>query len=178
MNFVLIILGILVGAIALLLFIALFTRKKYSIEREITIDKSSNEVFQYLRHIKNQDKFSKWVMTDPNMKREFRGNDGTVGFVYAWEGNKKAGKGEQEITSIEENKYLGLEVRFEKPFVAVAQTPFTLEAISPQKSKVIWGMTSSMNYPMNIMLLLMNMEKMLGKDMETSLKNLKGILEK
>jgi hypothetical protein len=178
MNILLIIIAILVGAIALLLIIALFSRKDYSVEREITIDKASNEVFQYLKHIKNQDKFSKWVMTDPDMKREFRGDDGTVGFVYAWEGNKKAGKGEQEIKSLEEGKYLGLEVRFEKPFVAVAQTPFTVEAISPQQSKVIWGMTSSMNYPMNIMLLLMNMEGMLGKDMETSLKTLKGILEK
>ena len=178
MNILLIILGILVGAIALLLIIALFSRKGYSVERKITIDKSCSDVFQYLRNIKNQDKFSVWVMKDPNMKREFRGNDGTVGFVYAWEGNKQAGKGEQEIISIDENKYLGLEVRFEKPFVAVASTPFTVEAISPQQSKVIWGMTSSMNYPMNIMLLLMNMEKMLGKDMETSLKTLKGILEK
>ncbi|HPH47584.1 MAG TPA: SRPBCC family protein, partial [Chryseolinea sp.] len=138
----------------------------------------SSEVFHYLKHIKNQNKFSVWVMKDPNMKREFRGSDGTVGFVYAWEGNKQAGKGEQEIISIEEDKHLGLEVRFEKPFVAVATTPFTVEALSHQQSKVIWGMASKMNYPMNIMLLIMNMEQRLGKDMETSLKTLKGILEK
>ncbi|MEO7990762.1 MAG: SRPBCC family protein [Chryseolinea sp.] len=178
MNILLISLGIFFGCVALIFIIALFSRKGYSIEREIVIDKSGNEVFQYLRHIKNQDKFSVWVMKDRDMKKEFRGNDGTVGFVYAWEGNKQAGKGEQEIKSIEEGKYLGLEVRFEKPFVAVASTPFTVEAISPQQSRVIWGMTSSMNYPMNIMLLLMNMEKLLGKDMETSLKTLKSILEK
>jgi len=178
MNILLIIIAILVGAIALLLIIALFSRKEYSIEREITIDKTSNEVFQYLKHIKNQDKFSKWVMTDPDMKREFRGEDGTVGFVYAWEGNKKAGKGEQEIKSIEEGKYLNLEIRFEKPFVAVANTPFKIEALSPQQSKVTWGMSSKMNYPMNIMLLFMNIEKLLGKDLEISLRNLKGILEK
>jgi hypothetical protein len=177
MTILLTILGILVGAIALLLIIALFSRKEYSVEREIVIDKSNNDVFQYLKHIKNQDKFSVWVMKDPNMKREFRGDDGTVGFVYAWDGNKEAGKGEQEITKIEEGKYLGLEVRFEKPFVAVAHTPFTVEAVSPQQSKVKWGMVSKMNYPMNIMLLILNMESMLGKDMENSLKTLKGILE-
>ncbi len=178
MNILLISLTIFFGCAALIFIMALFTKKGYAIEREIVIDKSSSDVFQYLRHIKNQDKFSKWVMMDPNMKKEFRGNDGTVGFVYAWEGNKQAGKGEQEIISIEEGKYLGLEVRFEKPFAAVASTPFRVEAVSPQQSKVTWGMTSSMNYPMNIMLLFMNMEKLLGKDMETSLKTLKGILEK
>ena len=163
--------------IALIFIIALFTKKEYSLEREIVIDKANNEVFQYLKHIKNQDKFSKWVMTDPNMKKEFRGNDGTVGFVYAWEGNKQAGKGEQEIMSIEEGKYLGLEVRFEKPLAALASTPFTVEAISPQQSRFIWSMNSKMNYPMNIMLAVMSIDKMLGKDMEISLKTLKGLLE-
>jgi hypothetical protein len=35
-----------------------------------------------------------------------------------------------------------------------------------------------MKYPMNAMLLFMNMDKMLGKDQETSLVSLKNILEK
>jgi hypothetical protein len=35
-----------------------------------------------------------------------------------------------------------------------------------------------MKYPMNGMLLFMNMDKLLGKDLETSLTNLKHILEK
>ena len=35
-----------------------------------------------------------------------------------------------------------------------------------------------MNYPMNLMLLFMNMDKMIGKDFESGLKNLKTILEK
>lgn len=177
MNILLIILAIFVAIVALVFIIALFTKKGYTLKREVVINKSSNDVFQYLRHIKNQDKFSKWVMMDPAMRKEFRGSDGTVGFVYAWEGNKRAGKGEQEIKGIEEGKYLDLEVRFEKPFQAVAKTPFTVEAISPQQSKVTWGMSSSMNYPMNIMLLFMNMESLLGKDMDTSLETLKGILE-
>jgi len=34
-----------------------------------------------------------------------------------------------------------------------------------------------MNYPMNSMLLIMNMNKLLGKDMEFSLGNLQRILE-
>ena len=43
-------------------------------------------------------------MVDPDMKREFKGMDGTVGFIYAWNGNKRAGEGEQEIKTIEEGK--------------------------------------------------------------------------
>ena len=35
-------------------------------------------------------------MADPNMKKSYSDIDGTVGFIYAWDGNKEAGKGEQE----------------------------------------------------------------------------------
>ncbi len=166
------------GSIALLFLVAIFTKKDYSIHREIRIKRSSKEVYDYLKILKNQEKFSKWVMTDPAMKTTLTGTDGTVGFVYAWEGNKKAGKGEQEIKHLIEDSLVDVEVRFKKPFKGIAKTPFKIEEISGKECKVIWGMTSRMNYPMNTMLLFINMNKVLGKEMEASLINLKKILEK
>lgn len=177
MNILLIILSVIGGLIALILIIAAFAKKGYHIQREIIINAPKQKVFDYLKHIKNQDHFSKWVMTDPNMKKTFIGTDGTVGFIYGWEGNKQAGKGEQEIKGIKEGERLDLEVRFEKPFEAIALTPFTTEAVSDNQTKVTWSTTSAMKYPMNVMMLFMNIEAMLGKDMEISLNNLKGILE-
>lgn len=172
------ILIIIVALIVLLLVIALFSKKGYTVQREIIINRPKQEVFNYLKLLRNQDNFSKWVMMDPNMKKEFRGTDGTVGFVYAWEGNKKAGKGEQEIMKITEGERLDVEIRFVKPFEGIAQAPFSTTAISDNQTKVSWGMTSAMKYPMNIMLLLISIEKMLGKDLEISLSNLKTILER
>lgn len=178
MNIFLIVLGSIVGLIALLFIIALFSKKGYTIQRDIVINKPVNEVFNYIKHLKNQDLFSKWVMTDPNMNRVFTGNDGEVGFIYAWDSvNKASGKGEQEIKSLVENKHVDIEVRFEKPMKAVAKTPFSCEVLSDNETKVSWTMISNMNYPMNVLLLFMNFDKILGKDMETSLNNLKGILE-
>lgn len=166
-----------VGAlIILLLIVALFVKKQYAIEREITINKSKAEVFGFIKHLKNQDQYSKWVQTDPNMEKDFRGTDGTVGFVYAWNGNKKAGEGEQEIKFIKEGEKLEVEVRFIRPFVSVAQTPFTTEAVSANQTKVKWGMRGANPYPLNLMNLFMS--GMLGKDLEISLINLKTILEK
>lgn len=105
---------IIIAALVILpLFIALFTRKEYRIVREIEIHVPEEKVFDYIRQLKNQDNFNKWVMTDPTMKKEFKGTDGTVGFIYGWNGNKKAGEGEQEITAIEENKSIDTEIRFE-----------------------------------------------------------------
>lgn len=178
MNVLITIVLVIVGIIALVLIAALFVKKGYTVQRDIIIARPRSEVFGYVRHLKNQDHFSKWVMTDPTMKKTFSGQDGQVGFVYAWDGNSKAGQGEQEIKGIREGEKVDVEVRFVRPFKAVAQTPFTTSSVSANETKLVWGMTSAMNYPMNIMMLFLNMEKMLGKDMETSLNNLKNILEK
>ncbi|MBO9564854.1 MAG: SRPBCC family protein [Niastella sp.] len=176
MNIVIIILSIIGGLVTLLLVIALFVRNEYALTRSITINKPRQEVFDFVRYLKNQDRFNKWVMADPNMKKEFRGVDGTEGFVYAWESNKRGGKGEQEIKHIKEGEYLDLEVRFEKPFEAVAQTPFATESVNGDQTHITWGMSSRMKYPMNIMLLF-GIEKALAKDMDVSLTTLKRIVE-
>jgi hypothetical protein len=177
MKMILNILIVLAAIIGLVLIAALFVKNRFSIEREITINKPQHEVFDYIKHLRNQDHYSKWVMTDPGMKRDFKGTDGTVGFVYAWDSeNKQAGKGEQEIINIVDGQKLDVEVRFEKPFKSIANTPFSTDAVSANQTKVRWGMNGTNAYPQNIMNLFM--EKMLGKDLETSLANLKTILEK
>src|SRR3546814_1199842 len=61
-------------------------------------------------------------------------SDGTVGFVYAWDGNKKAGKGEQEIRGITEGRKIDLELRFIKPFEGIAKTSRSEEHTSELQS--------------------------------------------
>ena len=93
--------GILV-LIALVLIVALFVKKEYTIEHEVTIAKPKQEVFDYIKLLKNQANYSVWVKKDPNAKMEYKGTDGTVGFVSSWDGNSDVGKGEQEIKKITE----------------------------------------------------------------------------
>jgi len=176
MNILIKILIVIGALVALLLIAALFIKKEYNIVREITINKPKTEVFGCVGHLKNQDNYSKWVRMDPNMKKDFRGTDGTVGFIYAWDGNKKAGKGEQEIKKIAEGERVDVEVRFEKPFEGIATAPIITEAISANETKVKWAMNGKSKYPLNFMNLFM--DNMLGKDLETSLTTLKSILEK
>lgn len=172
-----IVLYIIIGIIAALLIAGLFVPKGMKATREIVINKPNAEVFNYIKHLKNQDSYSKWGSLDPNMKKEYKGTDATVGFVSAWEGNKKVGQGEQEITGIEEGRKLSTELRFIKPFKSVAQSTMMTEAMSENSTKVSWGFEGSMNYPMNVMKLFMNMEKSIGDDFSTGLSNLKNLME-
>ncbi len=168
---------ILFSILIIILVLAAVTRKSYIVVRKATISNSPQAIFAYIRQLGLQENYSKWVMTDPGKKITTRGTDGTVGFVYAWNGNKQAGEGEQEITRITEDKKLSTEVRFVRPFKGIAQTTMELTSLAPA-TQIEWTFSSAMPYPMNIMLLFINMEKMLGNDMEASLANLKKILDK
>lgn len=165
--------------IVLLLVAGLFVKKDYAVEREIVINKPEAEVFDYIKHIKNQDHYSVWNQKDPAMKKEYRGNDGEVGFVYAWEStNGEVGKGEQEIVRIVDGDRVDMKLRFKEPFEADDDAYMTTESVSENQTKVKWGFKGSINYPMNLMLLFMDMDKELGDALNTGLKDMKGILEK
>lgn len=168
----------LAAFIALLLVLGLFMKKDYSVMRSIVINRPNQVVFDYIKLLRNQDNYSKWASMDPNMKKDFRGTDGTVGAVSAWEGNKKVGQGEQEIMKIEEGKRIEYDLRFIKPFRSQADVYLTTQPTGDNQTEVTWGFSSRMNYPFNILLKVMNMEKMLGNDFSTGLNNLKTILEK
>ena len=176
MNILITILLVIAGIIALLLIIALFTKKEYYVHREIIINAPLQKVFDYIKQLKNWDNFNKWAMADPDMKREFKGTDGTVGFIYAWNGNKKAGEGEKEIKAIVEGKTFEWEIRFVRPFTAIGNTSMGTESVSGNQIKVTFSNASKIKYPLNILLLVV--EKGIAKDMDKSLSSLKDILEK
>lgn len=174
------VLGISIASIIfLVLVVAAMTKKGYSVERSAIIARNKADVFAYTKLLKNQDNFSVWAKMDPDMKKTYRGTDGTVGFVSAWESKKDdVGTGEQEIKKIDEGKRIDYELRFLKPFEATSPAYLAFDDAGNAQTKVSWGMSGKMSYPMNIMLLFMDMEKMIGKDFETGLANLKGLLEK
>ena len=175
MNILVTILLILAGIIVLLLIIALFMKKEHFVKREIVINAPRQKVFDYVRLLKNQDKFNKHAMAGPDRQREYKGTDGTVGFIYAWSGDKKAGQGEKEIKSIVEGKLIETEIRFVKPMAATASIIMETESLSDDQTKVSWSNAGTLNYPVNIMIPMM--EKMLPKEMDSSLATLKDILE-
>lgn len=173
-----ILLGIVI-IIALVLITAAFTKKEYALEREIIIDKPSTQVFSYVKYLKNHDHYNKWVMTDPDMKKEFKGTDGQPGFIYYWNSDmKNVGEGEQEIKSINEGKNVDYEIRFVRPWEGVANSSVYTEPLAENKTRVKWTFGSKMPYPMNFMLLFMDMDDTLGPDLQTTLQNLKTVLEK
>ena len=165
--------------VVVVLVAALIVPRKYSVVREITIMAPKAEVFEYIKYLKNQDNYSAWAQMDTNMKKEFTGVDGTVGFISSWDSeDKDVGKGEQEIIKITEGERVDFELRFLKPFKSTDDAYLSATEIFPTSTRVEWGFDGKMSYPMNLSLLFMSMDKMLGSDLELGLQQLKNILER
>jgi len=179
MHTALVILLAVVGLIVLLLILGLFMKKEYLIERNVTINKPVQEVFDYVKLLKNQENYNKWWMLDPSAKKEFIGTDGTVGFIAKWDSpNKNAGKGEQEIKSIRYAERVDTEIRFIRPFENTADVYMETKALQGDRTKLSWVFSGANKYPMNIMFTLLGLQNVLGKDMQAGLERLKNIVEK
>lgn len=177
MNILSTILLVIAGIILLLLIISLFMKKDHYVKREIVINAPLQKVFGFLKLLKNQDQFNKWATTDKlNRKEEFKGTDGTVGFIYSWSGNKNAGQGEKEIKNIVEGKKIETEIRFVKPMRVTSYTIMETEFLSDNETKVYLINGGKLKYPINLMIPMA--EKNFARDMDESLNKLKVILEK
>lgn len=151
--------------------------KDMIIEKNVSINKNIDEVFNFLKQTKNQDRFSVWNMKDPNMKRDYSGTDGTKGFVYSWDSkDKNVGAGSQEIKNIDEGNRIDYELRFMRPMQNIAASSFILNKIDDNDTSVTWTFQCPTKFPMSLFSPIF--KNMLGKQLNQSLQNLKALLEK
>ena len=167
---------ILGAIVVILLVLAQVAPKDYHVSRSIIIDKARSEVFPYIRSVKNQDEWSPWKKKDPNMKQEFVGEDGQLGFVSKWEGNKQVGTGQQEIVEIVDGETLRTKLTFLKPWESQSDAYITCSD-EGDGTKVEWGFSGRHKVPANVFMMFMNMDKAVGKDFNEGLASLKQILE-
>lgn len=150
----------------------------FRVEREVTINKPKADIYNYAKMLKNQNEWGPWYKKDPQMKQEHRGTDGQVGFVSYWKGTTgETGEGEQEIKKLVEGERVDTELRFKEPFESKADAYMTFEQAGAEQTKVKWGFSSSVPRPMNVFLLMMDMDAAAGKDFEEGLLGLKKVME-
>lgn len=162
----------ILGLIGLALVVAAFVPKTFHAEGSAVINKPNAEVFNYVKHIKNQENFGVWFEQDPNIIKTSEGTDGTEGFKYSWK-SEEVGNGSQVITKITENSRVDIDL-FLMDNTKPAKSFFTTEEVSENQTKVRWVVDGEMPYPFNLMGLVYNM----NKDFEQGTANLKAVLEK
>lgn len=165
-------------ALLLVLFFAYVATRPsdFRIERSLAINAVPTVVFEQVNDLRLWDGWSPWAKMDPHMKQTYSGPAAGVGAVHEWNGNKKVGKGRMTIMQSEPVKRVVIKLEFIKPFTATNASEFTF---TPQGSGTLvnWAMTGHNNFMMKLFGVIMNMDKMVGKDFEKGLAAMKSVAE-
>jgi uncharacterized protein YndB with AHSA1/START domain len=172
--------GILIGVavvVAALLVLLAFRPNTFRVQRSALVNAPPEKVYAELDDFKRWPAWSPWEKKDPAMKRTFGALTSGKGATYAWEGNSEVGKGSMEITESLAPQRLALNLDFEKPFEAHNTVDFSL-APKGGGTEVTWAMQGPVPYFFRLVHLFMDMDRMVGKDFEAGLANLKAVAEK
>lgn len=174
MQLIAIILAIVVLGI---LAVAAAKPSHFVIRREADIAAPPEKVFAFLNDFRRWREWSPWEKLDPELTRTMSGTEAGEGAIYEWSGNKKVGQGRMEITDTSPPTGVVIKLDFLKPFEAHNTAEF---AIEPRDggSHVTWSMRGPNPFMAKLMQVFMNFDRMVGKDFETGLANLKAITER
>jgi uncharacterized protein YndB with AHSA1/START domain len=121
--------------------------------------------------------WSPWEDVDPDLRRDYSGAESGPGAKYAWEGNRKAGKGDMEIVSSTPEQ-VDVRLSFEKPWKATNQVAFELAPEGESTTNVTWRMTGRTTGMAALFSKVMSMDKLVGKDFEKGLARMKAAAER
>lgn len=148
----------------------------FDISRSLFIDASPDRVSEFVTDFHKWRDWSPWEDVDPDLHRTYSEPASGVGATYAWEGNKKAGIGSMEITGVAPEQ-VDVRLRFLKPFKQDNEVIFELP---PRDSgtEVTWRMRGRTTGMLGLMSRLWPMDKLVGKDFEKGLAQLKAVSER
>ncbi len=168
---------VLAVAIAIVLILAATRPDTFSVRRAAAVKAPPEKIFPVISDFHQWGSWSPWENKDPAMQRTFSGTASGRGAVYAWEGNKNVGSGRMEILEAASPSKIVIKLDFLKPFEVHNTAEFTM---LPQgdATSVTWLMHGPASFMVKVIHLFINMDRMVGKDFEAGLANLKRLVEK
>ena len=148
----------------------------FTVQRSASIEAPAETVFALINDFHRWSSWSPYERMDPAMKRSFGGAPAGEGAVYEWEGNSQVGQGRMTMTATKPPSRITIALDFLRPFEAHNTAEFTLEPRG-DRTAVTWAKHGSNPFIAKVMGLFMDMDRMIGKDFEAGLANLKTIAE-
>jgi uncharacterized protein YndB with AHSA1/START domain len=169
--------AILAIAIAAVLIFAGIKPNSFSVRRATSIKAPAEKIFPLISDFHQWGTWSPYETKDPAMKRTFSGATSGKGAVYAWDGNNNVGSGRMEILDAAAPSKIVIRLDFFKPFEGHNTAEFTM---LPQgdATTLTWLMHGPAPFMSKMMQVFMNLDRMIGKDFEVGLANLKKLTEK
>lgn len=167
---------VIAALVGLLLVFAAMRPDAFRVERSIEVNAPPEKVYALLDDFHEWPKWSPWEKMDPAMQRTHSGERRGPGAAYAWKGNKKVGEGRMEIVDSAPPARLVIKLDFLKPFEAHNTVELTVTKRGAG-THLTWAMFGPANFITKLMGIFMNMDRMIGKDFEAGLANIKALAE-
>jgi hypothetical protein len=168
---------VLAVAIAVVLILAATKPATLVVHRAIAVQARSEKIFPLINDFHQWTNWSPYENKDPAMRRSYGGEAAGKGAVYNWDGNSNVGSGRMEITDSSAPSKIVIKLDFIKPFEGHNTAEFTM---LPQgdATHVTWLMHGPASFMSRLMRVFINLDRMIGKDFEIGLSNLKKIAER
>ena len=168
---------ILIGVVGVLIvFVAVVATRPsaYHVERKLEVAAPADRVFGVLNDLH---RFAGILVffgspLDPNLQKTFAGPPAGAGQSLAWNDSKDVGTGKLTIEESDPGRKVGMKLEFIKPMKSTATCALTLAA-TPTGSLVTWSMDGNHNFVGKAFGMFMDMDTMLGNDIEQGLARLK-----
>lgn len=168
---------IVVLAVVVVLVLAARKPDHFRVQRSASIDAAPEQIFPLINDFHRWGAWSPWEHKDPDMKRTFSGAGSGRGSIYEWAGNANVGSGRMEIVESSVPSKVAIKLDFLKPFEGHNIATFTMEPAGGA-TNVTWVMDGPTPFVGKIMHVFINMDRMVGKDFEAGLANLKTAAER
>jgi hypothetical protein len=165
----------LAAFVALLLLVSIFLNSKVHVERKLTINAPAEKIFAQINTVKNWEQWSPWHKLDPIMKLRYEGPASGAGAKYYWESQQRnVGNGSLTIMQSVPNQDVQTAMDFGQQGQATGKFQLEKDAGGTQ---VVWSMDTDMGRnPIGKFFGLL-MDRMIGRDFERGLNNLKTVCE-
>jgi hypothetical protein len=170
---------VLALAIVIIFVLALTKPDTFSVRRLAVVQAPAERIFPLVNDFHEWVNWSPWENKDPAMKRSYGGAESGKGAVYAWDGNKNVGSGRMEILDASSPSKITIKLDFFKPFEGHNTAEFTFGSEDgASATHIAWVMYGPAPLMHRVIQVFMDFDKMIGRDFETGLANLKNLTEK
>ena len=167
---------VVVVAVAGILLYAATRPDSFRVQRTVLINAPPDKVFPLIDDFKAWPAWSPYEKKDPAMKRSLGAVTAGKGATYAWEGDKNVGQGSMEILESSPGKVV-IKLDFLKPFEAHNTGAFLLRP-KGDVTDVTWAIYGPSPFMSKVIGTFVDFDKMIGKDFEQGLADLKTSVEK
>jgi uncharacterized protein YndB with AHSA1/START domain len=168
-------LGIMVLLVAVVTLGGMLLSPKFTVTRSVSVNAPPEKVYELVADPQRWKEWSVWNQRDPAMQITYSGPPSGSGAAWSWK-SASEGSGKMTFTTAESGKQLSYDLFF-ADFATMSKGDLTFKPTGAA-TEVTWTLLGDMGKNPVFRWLALFADRMVGKDFEAGLSNLKALAEK